>query len=58
MSQILRYSNRQFGSIGADAGHLETDDSPEFLLAVFKAWFLHLGIKPIQIAPVSPMEDG
>jgi hypothetical protein len=20
--------------------------------------FLHLGIKPIQIAPVSPMEDG
>jgi hypothetical protein len=37
--------------------YLESDDSPEFLLAVFKAWFLHRGIKPIQIDPVSPMED-
>jgi transposase InsO family protein len=38
--------------------YLRSDNGPEFSSAPFKDWLLRVGIKPIQIYPGSPWENG
>lgn len=38
--------------------HIRSDNGPEFVAASLQEWLARVGIKPIQIAPGSPWENG
>ncbi|MEM7303800.1 MAG: integrase core domain-containing protein, partial [Pseudomonadota bacterium] len=38
--------------------YIRSDNGPEFIAATLQDWLVHVGIKPIQIYPGSPWENG